>query len=143
MKTRSILSVLSLAAALCTVGCGSLAQDEASATYIAAEAGTTALLSKGVITVANVNLITADWAKFQAGTITSADEVALLQTVVDATKSKLKPTEAAVLDGAAQQIVANQNTTAPTPLQGAAGAIMQTVLNGAARAALIYTPPSS
>jgi hypothetical protein len=125
------------------VGCGSIAQDEASGAYIAAEAGTTALLQKGTITVVEVNLITGDWAKFQAGTIQSSDEITLLQTVVKATKGKLNAVDASILDGASQQIVANQNKLAPTPLQGAAAAIIQTVLNGAARAAAIYVPPAA
>jgi len=41
-----------------------------------------------------------------------------------------------------QQILANQNATAPTPLQGAAGAIIQTVVNGIERAIVVAQTPA-
>jgi hypothetical protein len=88
-----------------------------------------------------MQLLVTDWNKFQGGTLTSADEAGLLQSIVAATKNKLTPVQAALLDGATQQILANTNTTAPTPLGGAAAAIITDVMNGVAREILIYTTP--
>lgn len=118
-------------------------QAEASAAYIAAEAATAALISKTPALLPVVNSLTADWNAYQGGHLSAAQEATLLQQIVTATGNKLNPTEAALLDGAVQQILANQNTTAPTPLTGAAGAIVTTVINGAARAAFLATPPTS
>jgi len=141
MKTR-ILSAIVGVAALALTAC-SLNQAEASAVYIAAETGTAALINKNPALIPTVNLLVADWAKFENGTIVPSDEVTLLQSIVTVTKAKLNPTEAAALDGAVQQILANQNATAPTPLQGAAGAIITTLVNGAARAVAIYQAPAA
>jgi hypothetical protein len=118
-------------------------QAGASATYIAAETATADLISKHPEYVPAVKALVADWTKFENGTITPADEVALLQTIVTATKAKVTPTEAALLDGAIQQILANQNSTAPTPLQGSAAAIITTVINGASRAVTIASPTTT
>lgn len=128
--------IIAIAALAFLTAC-QLNQAEASATYVAAEAATADLISKHPEYVPAVKALVADWTKFENGTITPQDEVTLLQTIVTATKAKLTPTEAAVLDGAVQQILANQNATAPTPLKGAAGAVISTVLNGAGRALTI------
>ena len=138
MKTR-ILSALLGVVALAFTAC-QLNQAEASAVYIAAETGTAALIAKNPQIVPTLNLLVADWTKFETGTIVPGDEVALLQSIVTVTKAKLNATEAAALDGAVQQVLANQNSTAPTPLQGAAGAIITTLINGVARAVVISTP---
>jgi hypothetical protein len=89
-----------------------------------------------------MSLIVQDWAKFQSGTITSADEVSLLDNIVTLTGKKLTPVEAAALDGAMQQIKGNMNASAPTPLQGGAAAIVQDVINGVARELVIYQTPA-
>lgn len=137
MKT-AILLVAILGLTACQLN-----QAEASATYIAAEAATASLIAKNPAAIPAVKALVSDWTKFENGTITPADEVALLQTIVTATKAKLSPTEAAILDGAVQQILANQNATAPTPLQGAAGSVISTVLNGAGRALAIAAPTTT
>lgn len=128
---------------LFTTGCTSLPQAEASAVYIAAETATAALIQKNPSLIPVVNLIASDWTAYQGGKLTTAQEATLLQTIVAATKGKLSPTEAAALDGATQQILANTNSTAPTPLGGAAAAIITTLVNGAERAAVIAVTPSS
>lgn len=138
MKTR-ILSVLTLAAALVAAGC-SLPQAEASGAYIAAETGTAALIAKHPEMRAPLTLLVADWPKYLAGTLTPADEVAALQAIVAATKGSLSATQAALLDGATQQFLANQNASAPTPIGGAAAAIITDVVNGAGRALTISAP---
>ena len=140
MKTK-IASVLLVAAGLVLTACN-VAQVEASGAYIAAEAATAAILQKNPSVLPVAQAIVADWAAFQGGKLTAADEAGLLQQIVSATKGSVTPTEAALLDGAVQQILANQNSTAPTPLQGAAGAIIQTVVNGMARAVTVYTTPA-
>jgi hypothetical protein len=139
MKTR-ILSVVSLAVGLALTACN-VAQLESSGAYIASEAATAAILAKNPSVLPIAQAVVADWAAFQGGKLSAANEAALLQQVVAATKGAVTPTEAALLDGAVQQILANQNATAPTPLQGAAGAIIQTVVNGIQRAVTVYTTP--
>ena len=136
-------AILGVAIALgFTCGCNA-PQAEASAAYIAAETGTAALIAKNPKLIQPISLLTADWPKYLAGTLTPADEVAALQAIVAATKGGLSPTQAALLDGATQQFLANQNTTAPTPIGGAAAAIITDCVNGAGRALVIYTPPTS
>lgn len=139
MKTKLVIA---LAAGLLLSACQT-PQLEASATYIAAEVATTAIIQKNPKLIPVVTLLTQDWVKYQGGTLSASDETALLQQIVVGTKNQLTPVQAALLDGATQQIVANQNNTAPTPLQGAAAAIVSDVMNGAARAVAIYTPPAS
>ena len=139
MKTKLVIA---LAAGLLLSACQT-PQLEASATYIAAEVATTAIIQKTPKLIPVVTLLTQDWVKYQGGTLSASDETALLQQIVVGTKNQLTPVQAALLDGATQQIVANQNNTAPTPLQGAAAAIVSDVMNGAARAVAIYTPPAS
>lgn len=141
MKNK-IVSLLVFAAALVLAGCQS-AQIGASAAFIGAEVATTQILQKHPETLPVAKSIVADWAAFQGGKFSATDEAALLQQVVAATKGQVTPTQAALLDGAVQQILANQNATAPTPLQGAAGAIITDVVNGISRAIVIYTPPAS
>ena len=114
----------------------------ASAAFIGAEVATTQILAKNPKLLPVAQAIVTDWASFKGGKLTAADEAVLLQQIVAATKGQVTPTEAALLDGAVQQILANQNATAPTPLQGAAGAIVTDVVNGVARAIAIYTPPA-
>ena len=140
MKTR-ILSLLAVAVAMFSSSC-TLPQAEASAAYIAAETGTAALIAKNPKLVPPLQLLVADWPKYLAGTLTPADEVAALQAIVAATRGSLSATQAALLDGATQQFLANQNTTAPTPIGGAAAAIITDVVNGAGRALTISTPPT-
>ena len=118
-------------------------QAEASGAYIAAEVATAQLLQTNPGALPALKLLTADWTKYQGGTLTSADEATLLQAIVTATKQKLTLSEAALLDGATQQIIANTNTTAPTPVGGAAFAIVSDVMNGISRELVIYTPPAS
>lgn len=138
---KIITSFLIASIALLLPAC-QLPQIEASATYIGAETATAAILQKNPSVLPALKLLTADWAKYQGGTLTSTDEAALLQSIVSATKAKLTPTEAAVLDGATQQILANQNSTAPTPLGGAAAAIITDLINGVARGIVVYTTPA-
>lgn len=134
--------VCALSFAFAIVGCQS-AQAGASAAYIAAEVGTTQILQKHQELIPVAASIVKDWSAFQGGHFSAADEAGLLQQIVASTKGQVTPTQAALLDGAVQQILANQNATAPTPLQGAAGAIITDVINGIARALVIYTPPAS
>jgi len=134
--------LIALAVLLGVDGCNA-PQAEASAAYIAAETGTAALISKNPKLIPTLQLLVADWPKYLSGTLTPADEVALLQSIVSATKGSLSPTQAALLDGATQQFLANQNTTAPTPIAGAAAAILTDVINGAARALAIHTPAAA
>ena len=138
MKTK--IAIL-FAAVLGLTACNT-AQIGASAAYIGAEVATTQLLTKNPKLLPVAQAIVADWSKFQGGTLSSADEAGLLQQVVAATKGQVSPTQAALLDGAVQQILANQNATAPTPLQGAAGAIITDVVNGMQRAIVVYTTPA-
>ena len=139
MKTKLVIAL----AAGRLLSASQTPQLEASATYIAAEVATTAIIQKNPKLIPVVTLLTQDWVKYQGGTLSASDETALLQQIVVGTKNQLTPVQAALLDGATQQIVANQNNTAPTPLQGAAAAIVSDVMNGAARAVAIYTPPAS
>lgn len=142
MKKFNIVSSLFAAALLGLAACQT-AQIGASAAYIGAEVATTQILQKHPETLPVAKAIVADWAAFQGGKFSAVDEAGLLQQVVASTKGQVSPTQAALLDGAVQQILANQNATAPTPLQGAAGAIITDVVNGIARAIVIYTPPAS
>jgi hypothetical protein len=119
------------------------AQLGASAAFIGGEVATAQILAKNPSVLPVAQAIVADWAAFQGGKLTSAGEAALLQQIVAATKGQVTPTEAALLDGAVQQILANQNATAPTPLQGAAGAIITDVVNGIARGIAVYTTPAT
>lgn len=139
---KNIASFLTLAAALALTGCNS-SQIGASAAYIGAEVATTQILTKNPGLLSTSQLLVSDWAAFQGGKLTAANEAQLLQQIVTATKGQVTPTEAALLDGAVQQILANQNATAPTPLQGAAGAIITDVVNGVARANTIFVAPTS
>ena len=141
MKTR-LLAFLIAACSLGVTACQT-AQIEASGLYIAAETATAAVLKKNPQVLPTLKLLTADWAKYQGGTLTSADEATLLQTIVTATKQQLTPTEAALLDGATQQILANQNTTAPTALGGAAASIITDLMNGISREIVVYTTPAA
>ena len=129
--------ILAAGLALCFSTACSLPQAEASGAYVAAETGTAALVAKNPALRAPIALLVADWSKYLNGTLTPADEVAALQSIVAATKSGLSPTQAALLDGATQQFLANQNASAPTPIGGAAAAIITDVVNGAGRALVI------
>jgi hypothetical protein len=120
-----------------------LGQFGASATFIAAEAATAALLQKKPAILPTLKLLVTDWAKFQLGQLTQTDEAALLQSIASATAAKLDPVEAALLDGATQQVLANTNTQAPTPLSGSAAAIVTTLMNAISRALAIYVPPAA
>jgi len=117
------------------------AQLEASGAYIAAEAATAGILQKHPDYLPTAKLLVSDWQKYQLGTLTASDETTLLQSIVAATKGNLTPVQAALLDGATQQIIANQNVTAPTPLQGGAAAIITDVMNGVARETQIFQVP--
>lgn len=139
MKTK-ILSVLAVAFAL--TACNT-AQVEASAAYVGAEVATAQILAKNPKVLPIAQAIVTDWSKFQLGTLSAQDEAGLLQQIVAATKGKLDAGEAALLDGAVQQVLANQNATAPTPIQGAAGAIITDVVNGIARAIVVYQTPAT
>jgi hypothetical protein len=136
---KNLIAIAIIAAGL--TACNT-AQIQASAAYIGAEVATTQLITKNPTLIPVAQAIVNDWAKFQGGKLTAADEAGLLQQVVAATKGQVTPTEAALLDGAVQQILANQNATAPTPLQGAAGAIIQTVVNGIERAIVVAQTPA-
>jgi hypothetical protein len=139
MKTKLLVLIAALGLTACALN-----QAEASAAYIAAEVSATAILQKNPSLLPVMQLLAADWGKLQAGTLLPSDQVTLLQQIVAATKGKLSPTQAALLDGAVQQMLANTNATAPTPLGGAAAAIITDVMNGVARAVVIYqTPPTS
>jgi hypothetical protein len=136
-----ITTVLVFAAGLVLSAC-QLAQVEASGAYIGAEAATAALIQKTPSVVTPLGLLVLDWQRYQGGTLTSAQEATLLQAIVAATGKSLSPTEAALLDGATQQILANVNTTAPTPIGGAAAAIVTDVINGVARELVINGTPA-
>lgn len=136
-----IPSVVILAGALALTACNT-AQVESSAAFVGAEVATTQIISKNPALIPVAQAIVTDWTAFQGGKLTSVQEAGLLQQVVAATKGQVTPTEAALLDGAVQQILANQNATAPTPLQGAAGAIIQTVVNGIQRAIVVAQTPA-
>lgn len=138
----NIKSIVLFAALLGVTACQT-AQLEASAAYIASEAATAAIVAKNPQSVPVFQALVHDWNAFQGGKLTAQDEANLLNQVVAATKGSVTPTEAALLDGALQQILANQNATAPTPLQGAAGAIIQTVVNGIARELVVNGTPAS
>ena len=138
----NIKSIVLFAALLGVTACQT-AQLEASAAYIASEAATAAIVAKNPQSVPVFQALVHDWNAFQGGKLTAQDEANLLNQVVAATKGSVTPTEAALLDGAVQQILANQNATAPTPLQGAAGAIIQTVVNGIARELVVNGTPAS
>jgi len=141
MKNRIKFAILG-AAILLASAC-QMNQAEASGTYIAAEVATAAILQSNPALYPTLQLLVTDWNHFQLGTITQADEIALLQQVVAATNAKISPTQAALLDGAVQQVLANRNSTAPTPLSGAAGAIITDVMNGVGRELSIYQAPAS
>ena len=141
MKTK-LVTFLAVAAGLVLSACNT-AQVEASAAYVGAEVATTAIISKNPSLIPVAQAIVTDWTAFQGGKLTGAQEAGLLQQIVTATKGSVTPTEAALLDGAVQQILANQNATAPTPLQGAVGAIIQTVVNGISRAIVVAQTPAS
>lgn len=138
MKIKNIAIIF--AAALGLTAC-STAQLGASAVYIGAEVATSNILSKNPSLLPVAQALVTDWQKFQNGTITPDDEANLLSRIVAATKGQVTPTQAALLDGAVQQILANRNASAPTPLQGAAGAIITDLINGVQRAVVVYTTP--
>jgi hypothetical protein len=140
-KTNLIACCLFVVGFLCSANTCSQAQ--ASAAYVAAEVSAAAILQHNPALLPTMQLLVADWNKFQLGTLTAADEAGLLKNITAATAQKLSPTEAALLDGAVQQILANQNATAPTPLNGAAGAIITDVMNGVAREIVVYTTPAA
>jgi len=144
MKTnRSFFAAFVVALGVLSLTCACNGpQAAASGAYIAAEAATAQLITKNPALVPVAQALVVDWNKFQGGKLTAQDEAALLQQIVAATKGKLSPAQAAALDGAVQQILANQNATAPTPLQGAAGAIITTVMNGVARELVINGTPA-
>lgn len=138
-----ITNAIILAVGLVLTGCA-LNQAEASATYIAAEGVAAAILKSHPEDLQTMQLLVADWSKFQLGTLTAADEAVLLKDIAAQTGSALNdPVKAALLDGAVQQLLANQNATAPTPLQGGAAAIVTDVMNGVGRELAIYTPPTA
>jgi hypothetical protein len=139
---NKILIALVCAGTLALTACQT-AQLEASAAYIGAEVATAQILQKNPKLLPVAQTLVTDWNLYQGGKLTAADEAALLQQIVAAAKSQVTPTEAALLDGAVQQILANQNTTAPTPLAGAAGAIITDVINGVSREITVYTTPAS
>lgn len=142
MKNYIVLALTALCAFV--LSACALAQFEASTAYIAAEVATSQILAKNPGALPTAQLLVADWTKFQGGNLTSGDEATLLQTIVASTKGKLTPGQAALLDGATQQLIANHNTAAPTPIQGAAAAIITDVMNGVARGIVVYqTPPAS
>ena len=138
MKNLIAIAIISAGLTACNT-----AQMQASAAYIGAEVATTAIISKNPSLIPVAQAIVTDWTAFQGGKLTGAQEAGLLQQIVTATKGSVTPTEAALLDGAVQQILANQNATAPTPLQGAAGAIIQTVVNGIERAIVVSQTPAT
>ena len=142
MKTKLIPILFTALTALFLLPACSTPQAEASAVYVGAEASTAALLQKTPTALPTLKLLVADWPKFESGAITSTDEVALLNGLAQATGKQLSPVQAAALDGAVQQIIANQNATAPTPLQGGAAAIITDLINGVGRELTIYTPPA-
>ena len=138
MKTH--IAILAIAFGL--TGCV-LNQAEASGAYIAAEAVTAGVIAKNPSVVPTLQLIVHDWTAFQGGKLTAADEAVLLQSIVQATGKKLSPVQAAVLDGAVQQVLANQNASAPSPLTGASAAAITDVVNGIARELLVNGTPAS
>jgi len=105
MKIR-IPSVVILAGALALTACNT-AQVESSAAFVGAEVATTQIISKNPALIPVAQAIVTDWTAFQGGKLTSVQEAGLLQQVVAATKGQVTPTEAALLDGAVQQILAN------------------------------------
>ena len=141
MKTNPIALLLLLPALL--ISACQLPQAEASATYVGAEVAAATLLQKNPSLLPVMQLLTQDWVKYQGGTLTSTDEAKLLQQIVSATKATLTPTQAALLDGATQQLLANTNASAPTPLGGAAAAIITDLMSGVAREIVVYTTPAS
>lgn len=138
MKNKSIILFAALGLALATITGCVMSQAQASAVFIASEAVTAGIIQKTPAIVPTLQLIVDDWAKFQGGKLSAVDEAALLNQVVIATGKQLTPMQAAVLDGAVQQIIANQNNTAPTPLSGAAGAAISDVVGGIARELVVY-----
>lgn len=142
MKNHILSFAAVIVGALALTACNT-AQLEASAAFVGAEVATTAIISKNPQLISVAQAIVTDWTAFQGGKLTGAQEAGLLQQIVTATKGSVTPTEAALLDGAVQQILANQNSTAPTPLQGAAGAIITTVVNGIQRAIVVAQTPAS
>lgn len=138
MKKIIIPSIL----AACALVFAACQQVTASGIYIGAETATAAILKKNPSVLPTLKLLTADWSKYQGATLTANDEAALLQSIVSATKQSVTPEEAALLDGAVQQILANQNATAPTALSGGAAAIISTVMNGISREIVVYTTPT-
>ena len=140
MKKRILPILAALAAVLLSTAC-STNQAIASATFIAAEVTTTAILQKNPQLLPLAQTLVDDWQKFQLGKLTAQDEADLLKQITAATSKKMTPVQAALLDGAVQQILANQNVTAPTALSGAAAAVITDVMNGVARALVIYVAP--
>ncbi len=141
MKIKIVSLIAALGFAL-SIGCANISQAEASAVYIASEASTAALLQKNPQYLPTLQLLTQDWTKLQNGTLLPSDQVTLLQSITTATAGKLDPVKAALLDGAVQQLLANQNNTAPSPLTGAAAFAVTDMINGVARAIAIYSPPA-
>jgi hypothetical protein len=120
-----------------------ISQLDSSAIYIASEAATAAILAKNPSALSTAKAIVNDWSAFQGGKLSSTDEASLLQTVVASSKQSVNPVLAAVLDGATQQVLGNQNASAPTPLTAAAAALISDVVNGIARAVTVYTAPAA
>src|ERR1700753_4398147 len=118
---KLLLASIAIFALIANQAC-TTSQAIASATYIAAEVATAQILAKNPKVLPTAKLIVADWQSFQLGKLSAQDEATLLNSIVTATNKQLTPSQAALLDGAVQQILANQNTTAPTMLHGAAGA---------------------
>lgn len=139
---KLIIATIAVFALLANEACTS-AQAIASGTYIAAEIATAQILAKNPRVLPLAKLIVSDWQSFQLGKLSAQDEATLLNSIVAATNKQLTPGQAALLDGAVQQILANQNTTAPTMLTGAAAAAVTTVVNGISRAIQVYETPAA
>ena len=92
---KNLIAIAIIAAGL--TACNT-AQIQASAAYIGAEVATTQLITKNPALIPVAQAIVNDWAKFQGGKLTAADEAGLLQQVVAATKGQVTPTEAALLE---------------------------------------------
>ena len=115
------------------------AQIEASGLYIAAETATAAVLKKNPQVLPTLKLLTADWAKYQGGTLT-ADEATLLQTIVTATKQQLTPKEAALLRRHSTDFGESEHHGSDRSWRR--GCIIITVMNGISREIVVYTTPS-
>jgi hypothetical protein len=140
MKTRHILSVLSIAAAFVVAGCVGIAAAES--IKAVSEIAATNAIQNGALTVAQLNTLATDLAALPQTPLPVSDNKLIANVIVEATKHKAAtPTDASVVDalnGVLSDITAGQP---PTPAMGIAWANLQDAVLGFKKAVTLAQTP--